>query len=268
MENLACDQLLSGEPASHSRRHVEQEGMRSRPSPLGTWRHLGGQQLGGGRNNQSRVLQRANPGNDTERRPEYHRVPRGTSGHRQKATFGFTLVGESSDFTAEEVECVGCKITNKEVTSKAGAIAYGEGKLRFKKASVMEPAGCTIESETGVVGEVITKTLTFHGDLMDTNKANQKAFVHFIPAAGETTTFALYTLSGEKCRIAGTSKIVGSIFGESLNNTGVSPKTQGLVFSPAVLETSGGFLTYLNAPVTLTMTINYSVVGGTEYTIK
>jgi hypothetical protein len=183
----------------------------------------------------------------------------------KKVTFGFTIAGSPVDFTAEEVECVGCKITNKEVTSTAGAIAYGEGKLKFKKATVMEPAGCTIKGETGVAGEVITKTLIFHGDFMDTN-SSQKAFVQFIPASG--TTFAQYTVSGEACPISGSTNLTGSIFGESRSSTGVFSKTQGLFFGPSVQETSGGSLKVGTAAAKLTMTINYSVVEGTEFTIK
>jgi hypothetical protein len=189
----------------------------------------------------------------------------------KKVTFSFAISGQLIDFTAEEVECVGCKITNKEVTGTAGAIAFGEGKLRFKNATVMQPAGCKIESEAGVAGEVITRQLIFHGDFMDTNSSNQRAFVQFIPAAGPGTAFAIYTVAnaaGEVCPIAGTTSLVGSIFGGSLNNTGVFSKTQALIFGPSIQETAGGSLSVGGRAATLTMTINYSVVGGTEYTIK
>jgi hypothetical protein len=187
----------------------------------------------------------------------------------KKAKFAFKVAGAPFSFTAEEVECVGCKLTNKEVTSTAGVIAFGEGKLRFKKATVMEREGCTIKSETGVAGEVITKTLVFHADLMDTNSSNQKAFVQFIPAAGLTSSFAQYSVSGGECApIEGTFKIVGEIYGESLNNTGVFSKTQGLVFSPSVLATAEGELNFETAPAELTMTINYSLASGSEFTIK
>jgi hypothetical protein len=187
----------------------------------------------------------------------------------KKATLLTTIGGLPIDITAEEGECVECKISNKEVTSKAGAIAYGEGKLRFKKATVMEPAGCSIKGESGVTGEVTTKLLILHADWMDTTEANQKAFIQFIPAAGATTTFGQFSLSGGECEaISGAKNVFGTLFAETVNNTGVFANSQGLVFSPAVQSTAGAALNVGGQTANLTGTTSLSAGGGATFALK
>jgi hypothetical protein len=187
----------------------------------------------------------------------------------KKATFSVIISGLKVDITAEEIECVSCKIQNKEITTKAGAAAFGEGQIRFKKATVMEPVGCTISGEGGTLGEILTRKLVIHADFMDTVAANEKDFVKFIPAAGATTAFVLFNLGGGGCEsIEGGRNVFGTLFAESGNNTGVFAKTQALVFGQAVQETADAALTVGNQPVTLTGTGGFSLENGAEFAVK
>jgi len=152
-----------------------------------------------------------------------------------------TIAGTPVKLESAKFSCSGCKILNKEVTSKAGTIAFGEGKLVFEEAKVVTPAGCTVKGETGVAGTITTKALVIHGDWMDTNTENQHAFVQFMPTAG--TTLGQIQLSGGGCEaISGTYNVTGTVFGESTNNTGVEAAKQELVFSPTVQTTTGASL--------------------------
>jgi hypothetical protein len=139
-------------------------------------------------------------------------------------------------------KCEGCKIENKAVTSLTPPIAYGEGKILFENVTVKKPVGCTVTGETGA-GKILTKQLTIHADWMDTTAGNEHAFVQFIPAAGASTTFAQFELSGGECAaIGGKKNVTGSVFGESTNNTGVAAESQVIKFSEAIQTTSGGGL--------------------------
>jgi hypothetical protein len=157
-------------------------------------------------------------------------------------TFTFEIGTTMVHLTIPRVACdATCVAKNKPITSKAGAVASGSGKLRLEGVTVVEPAGCTVSSEAGVSGEIVTKSLVFHGDWMDTNTANTKAFVQFLPETG--ATFAQFELSGGECAgLSGKKNITGSVFGESKLSTGVESKVQELVFSTGVQETAGAGL--------------------------
>jgi hypothetical protein len=153
--------------------------------------------------------------------------------------------------------CVECKIENKEVTSKTGKVAYGTGRLNLTGATVVEPTNCTISSETGVAGQVLTKPMVMHGDWIDTNGANQHAFLQFIPASG--ATFWQIQLSGSGCAaIAGKYNTTGSLFGELSSKIGEMKTTQELVVSPTVQETTGAALKLGSSTITLTGTAKIS----------
>jgi hypothetical protein len=145
--------------------------------------------------------------------------------------------------------CVGCKIENKSVTSETPPIAFGEGKILFENVTVKKPLGCTVTGDTGV-GKIQTKQLEIHADWMDTSKGgtgeppvNNHAFVQFIPVAGAATTFAQFELAGGECVVLGGKKnVTGTVFGESVNNTGIAAQEQGLKFSEGIQTTSGGSL--------------------------
>ncbi|HEY2478332.1 MAG TPA: hypothetical protein VGI17_06340 [Solirubrobacterales bacterium] len=162
--------------------------------------------------------------------------------------------------------CEGCKIENAAKTEKAGAIAYGEGKIKFENVTVLEPANCTVTGETGIVGTLPTKQLAIHGDWMDTNTANQHAFVQFLPLSGGT--FAQFTLGGTGCAaISGTKNVTGSVFGESVLNTGAEAATQELVFSQAVQETTGASLLLGIKPAKFSGTGAFKLSTGEKFNI-
>jgi len=155
------------------------------------------------------------------------------------------LNGQAYDLSTEEIECVGCNITNEEVTGKAGKVAIGKGQIMFKNVKVTKPEKCTVNGVTSggaseAEGTVTTRALTVHADWMDTNAANQRDFVQFLPQTG--TVFAGLQFVGAECPIAGKFNVTGSVFGESENNTEVMAKEQGLVFSAAVQTTTGASL--------------------------
>jgi hypothetical protein len=171
-------------------------------------------------------------------------------------------------FTIPAVSCdATCVARNRPITSKAGAVATGGVKLRFESVSVVEPAGCTVTSEAGISGQILTKSLALHADWMDTMTTNKKAFVQFIPETG--TTIAQFELSGGECAgISGKRNISGSFFAESKNNTGVESKIQELVFSPAVQSTSGGGLLVGTKPAEFTGTIALEASSGASLKIE
>ncbi|HEY2477277.1 MAG TPA: hypothetical protein VGI17_00940 [Solirubrobacterales bacterium] len=163
--------------------------------------------------------------------------------------------------------CETCTIENKEITEMAGADAYGEGKIVFENVTVLEPANCTVTGETGVLGKVPTKPLKIHGDFMDTNTANQHGFVQFIPLSGGT--FAQFTLGGTGCAaISGAKNVTGSVFGESVLNTGEESATQELVFSQAVQETTGASLLLGIKPAKFSGTGAFKLTTGEKFSIR
>jgi hypothetical protein len=182
--------------------------------------------------------------------------------------FNTEIGGLPVELTSNSIECSGCTIENKEVTGKAGKVAFGSGKIVFKNVTAMLPENCTVKSEAGVAGEVITKSLNIHGDFMDTNVANEHDFVEFVPAAGAGTTFAQFKLSGTGCSaIAGTYNVTGTVFGESVNNTGVPAANQSLILGAGVQATTGAELKVGVKPATLTGEASFSI-GGEAFAAK
>ncbi|HEY2477279.1 MAG TPA: hypothetical protein VGI17_00950 [Solirubrobacterales bacterium] len=163
--------------------------------------------------------------------------------------------------------CEGCKIENAAKTEKAGAIAFGEGKIVFENVTVVEPANCTVTGETGVLGKVPTKQLAIHGDWMDTVEAQKHAFIQFLPLSGGT--FAQFTLGGAGCAaISGAKNVSGTVFGESKLNTGEEAATQELVFSQAVQETTGASLLLGIKPAKFSGTGAFKLTTGEKFSIK
>jgi hypothetical protein len=164
--------------------------------------------------------------------------------------------------------CVECKVENKEVTSKAGKVAYGTGRLLLTGATVVEPSNCTISSETGVQGQVLTKPMLMHGDWKDTTVSNEKAFLQFIPAAGASAAFWQIKIGGAGCgAIEGTYNTSGSLFGELKSNRGEMKTVQELVVSPTVQATTGAALKLGSSTITLTGTAKISA-GKNFFGIK
>ena len=121
------------------------------------------------------------------------------------ATLTGILNGQAYELSTSEIDCVGCKITNEEVTSKAGKVAIGKGEITFTNVNVVKPAGCTVNGITSggaseAAGMVTTRPLTVHADWMHTESANKKGFINFFPTAGATTVFAGLQFVGEVAR--------------------------------------------------------------------
>ncbi len=164
--------------------------------------------------------------------------------------------------TATKASCVGCTIENKEVTSKAGKVAYGTGKIRFENVTVSTPENCTVAEEGGTpTGQVTTKALTVHADFMNGTTAVQQ----FFPTTGET--FATFELIGSKCGVTGLYAVKGKLFTNALNPTGTAAASQSARVSPKIEEEDGGGLTIGSKALNLTGTEVLSI-GGEDFLIK
>jgi hypothetical protein len=84
--------------------------------------------------------------------------------------FGSPLVAEATG-----MECVSCSIENRP----AGAGGLGNGKLKLTNVTLYSPPGCTIFSETGQAGTLITKQLQW--------EPTEGGQVLFRPASGGST---------------------------------------------------------------------------------
>jgi hypothetical protein len=148
------------------------------------------------------------------------------------------------ELTATGLECVGCNITNAEVTSKAGAAAMGKGKIKFTGVTAMTPSGCTIRngSKTGAVETVETKALQVHADWM--NEAGTIAYQQFFPETAGSEVFATIYIQGTgECEsIQGSYNVTGTVFSQAANATGVGAVSQENTFSPAIQTATGGAL--------------------------
>jgi len=181
-----------------------------------------------------------------------------------KSEIGTTEIElQSTAFT-----CNGCTIANTKPNTSGGAeIATGSGQIVFENVTVLKPSGCTVKGDTGVVGVVPTKTLTIHGDWMDTTTTNHHAFIQFLPPAG-TTTFAQFELSGGPCIGLPKRNVSGSVFGESVKNTGEEAAEQEIAFSPTIQSTSGGGLLLGTKPAELTAKGKFKLSLGGNYKIE
>ena len=164
--------------------------------------------------------------------------------------------GTAITLTATGLEGSGCEITNMEVTSKAGNVAVGKGKLVLTGVTEDVPSPCTV-----VGGKITTQALTFHADWMHEGKW----FLHFFPTAG--TTFAGFEISGVPPCPAGSFKLTGSVYGEGKSGTNSFKTTQEVTFSPAIQTTVGGTLALGTQPANLTGTGNFQA-GGQFFGVK
>jgi hypothetical protein len=197
-----------------------------------------------------------------------------------KGTLEATLATVPVKLEWTGIACVGCKIENKAVngtkaaepttTEKANVIAWGTGKIKFTGVTVASPAGCVVrKTETGPIGEIETKELVIHGDWMDTNEANLKAFIQFLPKAGPTASFASFFIESGSCTaISNTYAVIGTVFGESKENTGVPASPQILTFGQAVQETTGAELKVGANIAKFTGTGSFSLSPTEEFQIK
>jgi len=182
------------------------------------------------------------------------------------AIFSSTIGTTPIELTATGTKCIGCQITNKEVTGKAGAIAYGTGQVEFTGVTVKLPVGCTVASEKGVANTVLTRSLEIHGDWMDTNTANKHAFIQFRPT-GEATVFAQFQL-GNCGALNGPYNVTGTLFVESKKNTGEFGTSQEAESSKAINETAGGGLKLGANAASLTGTVKATLANGASFAIK
>jgi hypothetical protein len=162
--------------------------------------------------------------------------------------------------TATGLECVECKITNAEVTSRAGKVAMGKYKIKLTGVTVDTPTGCTVRNGAGgAVGVVETKPLVIHADWMHEGKA----FLQFNLESG--SSFGTVYIEGGNCAgFSGPYSIKGSLFAEAKNATGVQASSQELVFSQAIQETTGAELKLGSKKLGLTGTAIFSI-GGTAF---
>jgi len=188
----------------------------------------------------------------------------------KSSTFNVTILGVPVELTSTSLSCTTCNITNKEVTKKAGAIAYGTGTVTFENVTVKKPANCKVFGETGVEGMIPTKLLQIHGDFMDTTAGNNKAFIQFLPDTPEGTgTFAQFQLKGTGCEaIEASYNVTGSLFVESKNDTGVFGTTQDATASAAVQSTAEAGLKVGVNNATLTGSVRASLASGKSFAIK
>ncbi len=174
----------------------------------------------------------------------------------------FTEVGGISlDLTMTGLECVACKITNAEITNKAGAAAMGKGKLKFTGVTADNPEGCTIRngSSNGTAGTIETKPLVFHADWMHEGKW----FQQWLPEAGHV--YAVIWIGGGGCAsIEGAYELTGTLFSEAKNATGVQAAAQEFIFSPAIETTTGAELKFDANPAELTG-IGVFATGGSAF---
>ena len=150
-----------------------------------------------------------------------------------------TIGGKELELQASRIHCSGCKIENKEVTGKAGKVAYGSGKLAFTSVVVTKPEKCTVLSESNAEGEVITKALSIHSDWMMEDPETKEAVnaMQFVPVSG--TVLATLKIEGEGCKaIAGSYNLVGTLFAKG-QHTETFATNQVIVFSPSVQTATG-----------------------------
>ncbi|MGH2938112.1 MAG: hypothetical protein ACRDPE_08330 [Solirubrobacterales bacterium] len=156
-----------------------------------------------------------------------------------------TVIGLPLKLTATGVSCPGGKIFNESGRAKA------TGKIKFTGVTVDEPAGCS------VAGGSIESAALNSEVWMEENSA-EKVFQRFVPASGTT----LATIEFEGCALEGIFPLKGTLFGESVNSTGVEGTSQGFTFSNAINTTAGGSLTLGKSAATLTGRINVALTGG------
>jgi hypothetical protein len=108
---------------------------------------------------------------------------------------------------------------------------------------------CAVEGFTATEGgSVTTKPLVVEADYM----IEARNFVRFAPKEGTTFATVKIVKGTGACPIMGSYPVTGSVFGESLNLTGVEATMQGIKFTAAINTEAGGELKVKAEPATLT----------------
>jgi hypothetical protein len=168
------------------------------------------------------------------------------------------------ELVATGVSCSSCKVENKEVTSKAGKVAFGTGKALFTGVTVVTPAHCAVFSETGIEKQVITKTLNAHADFMN----GTTAVAQGLPASG--TSFGVLELenSGGTCAVAGLYNVTGTTFCDWFEETGSFATSHTCATSPAVETNDGGGLVIGSQVAEATGTGVATLASGKQWSIR
>jgi hypothetical protein len=163
-------------------------------------------------------------------------------------TFTTKVSGTEIVLHATGTECIECKIEN------SGGVAIGTGKLKFTGVTVEKPAKCT------TVTSIETKALSVTADWM----IGETDYIKFVPAKGEETEFAQFSLTGAECALKTTIIPKGSVFVQAVNKTGVQAATQRVNSSGTINSTAGGNLHVGTEAATLEATADFSI-GGTAF---
>jgi hypothetical protein len=133
------------------------------------------------------------------------------------------------------VECVSCSIVN----TPEGAI--GEGKLRFTGVKFYGSIGCTVASEYGEAGTLITRPLYWKS----VTSGGKEYVIFYSQGGGMSGVLMTVRLEGgEGCAAAGPHNLVGTLAAEPSAPGATSPWTQaakkhGVSFSKEIQEASG-----------------------------
>jgi hypothetical protein len=165
-------------------------------------------------------------------------------GNSGNFTLESTVLGTPLKLQATGVSCPSSSIFNESSKAKAS------GKLKFSGVTVVEPSGCVVAGGT-------VESAELRGQIW---MEGATAYERFAPASG--TTFA--KISIEKCVIAETFLLKGTVFGKSVNATNVAKATQELEFSGAINSTAGGSLTIGVNSATLKGTSTFKLTSGDE----
>jgi hypothetical protein len=129
-----------------------------------------------------------------------------------KKFYDLPLIAEATG-----VECVSCSIENRP----AGKGALGTGKLKLTNVTVSSPIQCTVSSETGQAGTLLTKQLEWE----PVTEAGKQVVLKPVYQGTTVFQFKVETCGG----LNGTYNVSGYISAESSGEAfGVSSKTHDL----------------------------------------
>ena len=153
-------------------------------------------------------------------------------------TIDLTVSGGASSLTST----IGAKPINFSSTGVTGTECSATNPTSSSttidcKALVFSGVTVSGEAATGcsTPATITTKELT---GVLGMNKAGTVATIKITPKAGATAAFATVELTGT-CANAGLYKVVGTVFAQAANATGVFAKTQKLSFSEAIQGDAG-----------------------------
>lgn len=167
---------------------------------------------------------------------------------------GPELVAEASG-----MECVSCSIENRP----ASAGALGKGKLKLTNATLYSPVGCTISSELGQAGTLITKPLEW-----EPVTAGGKQYVLFKAAGGGLTIMQFRV---ENCGSADGPYNVAYPFGAEPTGAaslGVSFQTHDLTFGQQADEAVGSSMKFGTSKVWFEGSARNSLPSGKYWYAK